>query len=430
MAGAAAVRQAAAGLKIAYLDDDPFMREWLRRSLPPGTDYVACATPAELRERLAHFAPDAILIDLVLGEASGYEVCADLKRDPALVKVPIFLVSASGGFADRVRAIQAGAETILPKPFDPGELVQRVLRLRELEVGPPRPTRIAVVDDAEDAIRLVSFHLGQAGFTVQGTHRPLEALELLRTFQPDLLLLDMDMPEVSGVDVCRAIRREPGFEMLPIVFLTARADDEAKLQGLRAGADDYMTKPFSPAELVARVTARLERVRMYRSLAIRDGLTGAFNHAYFHEQLRKELATARRYHRPLAVALIDVDRFKQVNDRYGHMVGDHVLRGLGTLLQTRLRRGDTVARYGGEEFGLILLEVGKKDAFLVVDRLRRLMEEESFPIPGSSEVLKVTFSGGVAAFPEDGVEPHELVQEADVALYAAKRGGRNRVVTA
>ncbi len=290
--------------------------------------------------------------------------------------------------------------------------------------------RIAIVDDDPHLLELVGGHLRQAGFATKALQDPTEALSTLREFKPDLLLLDIEMPKLTGLELCASLRREVEFQKLPIFFLTGRGDVATKVRGLEAGADDYITKPFYPEELIARIAARLERNRVLTELADLDGLTGLYNHRAFQEKLRCTLERSRRYGRVFSLALLDLDRFKAINDRYGHRMGDSVLKALAELIKSKGRKSDLPARYGGDEFALILPETIKPRAVAALTRLQGEFHEQRFQAPEQSEPFRASFSAGVAGFPEDGASPDELIEQADRALYRAKRLGGARALPA
>jgi diguanylate cyclase (GGDEF)-like protein len=247
----------------------------------------------------------------------------------------------------------------------------------------------------------------------------------LADVRPDLLLLDVMMP-VSGFDLCKVIRASPAWQELPIVFLTGATDRETLVACFSVGGDDYARKPILEEELLARVRLRLERAQMFRQRAHEDPLTGLLTRAAFSDIVGQRLAECARRKRPLSISLIDIDRFKHVNDTYGHLAGDRVLRGLGRLLRSRFRSEDVRGRWGGEEFVVGLYEEGTETAAAVLDRLRAEFRQLEFA-GDHGEPFQATFSAGVASFPEDGEQLDALMRRADARLYAAKRSGRDRV---
>lgn len=296
--------------------------------------------------------------------------------------------------------------------------------------------KVLIVDDS----RLIA-HVGKTILTASG-HEVLLAsdgragVEIAKSELPDLILLDLVMPVMDGYQVCAALKEESLTREIPVIMLTSKAEAADKVKGLQMGALDYVTKPFDDAELVARVNIHLrlkelyetvqDRNRQLQEMANRDGLTGLYNHRYFHEQLAKDFLRARRYHETLSCILLDIDFFKKFNDTHGHQTGDVVLKTLGRLIHTSIRDSDMAARYGGEEFALILYYTDGKSAFDVAERLRRTVENHRIEDKGSA--LRVTISVGIATFPNERIhDSKELIECADKALYTAKDNGRNRV---
>jgi diguanylate cyclase (GGDEF)-like protein len=289
--------------------------------------------------------------------------------------------------------------------------------------------RILVVDDDPVGARLVDGVLRAAGFASSFCCDAEKAFEVIRSESPDLVILDVVMPQMDGFRLCQRVRAHPGLQLTPIIFLTRKGDLEQRVRGLQVGGNDYLAKPFEPRELVARVRSHLQRLFELREMAIRDGLTRCYNSKHFKMRLEQEMARAQRDHTHLSLGMLDIDTFKKINDSYGHPAGDAVLSHLASILTASMRSADVVARYGGDEFGFLLVDAAVPEATIIANRLRERVERHRFELPAvRSELINVscTVSVGVAAFqPNDTV--HGLLQRADGALYEAKQSGRNRV---
>ncbi len=260
-------------------------------------------------------------------------------------------------------------------------------------------------------------------------------LRVLAEKDCDLVLCDIEMPGSDGLDFLRRKGVEPRLGDLPVIMLTGREGVEVKVQCLEAGAEDYLVKPFHDQELVARVRVHLQlkelRDRLRRKnealeLLVRvDALTAVANRLHLGECLRREFSRERRRGAPFGLAIVDVDHFKRVNDRFGHQVGDEVLKEVARRLRRGVREHDVVARYGGEEFALLLLQASPEQATAVTERCRRSLSDS--PVEVGREALRITLSAGVSFHPGSGAESEdELMRQADSALYRAKRQGRDR----
>ncbi len=311
------------------------------------------------------------------------------------------------------------------KPVDIGALVDALDKV--IVVVEPEPFRVLIVDDVEVQAKVNAMHLARADIHARMLTNPLAIVQTLEEFLPDLLLLDLYMPECTGLELAQVIRQIKTFVSLPIVYLSAETDREKQLVAVGLGGDDFLTKPIKPEHLISAVTSRIKRYREMRSLMLCDSLTGLYNHTSIRERLGQELARAARNKQPLALAMIDLDHFKKVNDTYGHATGDRVLKALTHLFTRRLRQSDVIGRYGGEEFTLILPNTTGDVALQVVDELREAFSQVLHSCEGQSFCL--TFSCGVATFPK---QPSlaTLSEAADQAMYSAKRQGRNQVVLA
>jgi diguanylate cyclase (GGDEF)-like protein len=279
--------------------------------------------------------------------------------------------------------------------------------------------------------------LTAGGHTVVEAASGAAALASCREQGPDVVLLDVEMPGMSGWDVLAEMKADPSLSDIPVVFLTGRSDTADMVEGLRLGAHDYVRKPCEPAELLARVQAagrvkRLQDELRQRSeeldrLSRTDALTGLHNRRHVQEYLTRLGSLAHRNVKPIAVLIIDIDHFKSVNDRYGHDAGDAVLREVGDRMVGNVRLEDMVGRWGGEEFLVVLPDTGIQGAAELAERLRQVIADEPCRLPAGG-ALPVTISLGCAASVVDDVAT--LVRSADAAMYQAKQSGRNRVVVA
>ncbi len=289
-----------------------------------------------------------------------------------------------------------------------------------------RQITILIVDDNEANLLLLDTVLKSEQYQVVQAQDGLEALVKVKETNPDLILLDIMMPNLDGYECCDRLKDNPDTNDIPIIFLSAKGKREDIIHGLELGAVDYMTKPFNRMELLLRVRTQIElkisRDRL-RKLAMMDGLTGLYNHSYMHERLSSEISRAARHDDELSVVMFDIDYFKQVNDSWGHLVGDAVLRRVAKLMGEHIRQEDILGRYGGEEFLLILPQTNLDEAIVTADKIR----QEVADMEWSEHSINITVSAGVVAWKNED-EPN-LVEVADERLYAAKRGGRNRVVS-
>jgi two-component system, cell cycle response regulator len=304
--------------------------------------------------------------------------------------------------------------------------------------GTEPPGRILVVDDNQDNIEIIATRLRFRGYEILEAGDGTQALALVREAAPDLILLDVMLPDIDGYEISRRIKGADDLPFIPIILVTARDSTQDKVAGLDAGADDYLTKPINFPELEARVRSMLrikrlqdeleEKNRELERLSISDGLTGLFNHRHIHGLLAEEFERVARTQDCMSVAMFDLDRFKSVNDTYGHQAGDRVLVELADILRRTARDIDRLGRYGGEEFIALLPETCIDEAAVFVERVRTEVAATSFDI-GRAEPLRMTLSAGVSSYPHELIQDVEtLVRLADEALYAAKAGGRDRIV--
>lgn len=290
---------------------------------------------------------------------------------------------------------------------------------------------VLVIDDSPLIHRLLEVRLENEEVELTSAMNGQAGIEAAKANKPDLILLDVHMPGLSGFEVCMRLKDDPDTAHIPIIFITGASDSLDKVKGLDLGAVDYVTKPFEVVELRARVRAALRTVHYQKLLAQQaqiDGLTGLWNHTYFDRRLREILASCHRHDRSTALIMLDVDCFKSVNDTYGHPFGDRVLEHVAEMLRKGIRVEDLACRYGGEEFVVIAADQDAAGGAILAERLRASIAERMWRQRGDE--FRVTASFGVAA--SHGMEDidtaaKELLARADAALYQAKRGGRNRV---
>jgi two-component system, cell cycle response regulator len=297
--------------------------------------------------------------------------------------------------------------------------------------------RVLIVDDSAEIRAEVRRLLGEHGIEAQCLEAENGAVALRLAMQGiDLILCDVQMPEMDGFQFLRLFRARPETASTPVIMLTGRDVAEEKIFGLEAGASDYVTKPFIPGELLARVKVQLKIKALQddlrqandrlREVSITDYLTGVYNRRHFSELLAAEFKRAQRYKASLSLAILDIDHFKQVNDTNGHVAGDLVLSDFAHLLRHSFRATDVIARYGGEEFVVLLPHTSVEAAKIAVEKVRTQLKIHAI---GALDRGALSFSAGVASYPSDSVDrPDVLVATADQALYQAKEAGRDRVV--
>lgn len=306
-----------------------------------------------------------------------------------------------------------------------------------LSIG-PRPPRVLVVDDEQSILDLLKRRLETLGCQVSVLGGGSEVAQTVREQLPDLVLLDVMMPDVDGFTVCKTLKADPLVRDIPVVLMTARSEVDSRIKGLEMGAHDYIAKPFETAELVARIRAALrvkhlqdelkEANKRLERLAASDPLTDLPNRRTFDEQFFMAVERSRRSGEALSVLMIDLDNFKRINDTYGHQVGDDALRHISRVLGGRRRDTDLVGRYGGEEFVWALPGAGTTDAMEVAEWLRRTVEEMVIQTDEGAE--RLTVSVGVTTYEPAAHGPlgtTAMLEAADEALRSAKSAGRNQV---
>jgi diguanylate cyclase (GGDEF)-like protein len=358
------------------------------------------------------------------GKLAGIEAIEEIQAqldEP----IPVYFISLRDDIEARLKSVRAGGLAYFSKPVDIIGIIDRLDQLVDHE--PPEPFRVLVIDDQVEITDYYRLILENAGMQVATINDPKKILIEMVGFLPEIVLMDLYMPECSGRELAQMIRQQESYVGLPIVYLSSETDKGEQIKAMRAGGDDFLTKPIEPVYLVGAITNRIERARVLRSYMVRDSLTGLLNHTKTKEQLEVEVARSMRQDTNLVFAIIDIDKFKLVNDTYGHPTVDRVIKSLSRLLQQRLRKVDVIGRIGGEEFGVILVNTDGVNATKVLNQLREHFAEVVYQSGGTE--FSSAFSCGAAQI-SDFDSGTEMYEAADKALYAAKEGGRNQVVLA
>ncbi len=414
-------------LRVLVVDED---RELCARIATASVSHnMRCdsaASPREARALCAERPPAIVLLGLVDGAqdtAQAYALLSDLSA--ASPPIPVLVLTLMPTFEHRVEAARRGSRGFLPKSLTPDEVCGAVARL--LDRDRLQATRVLVVDDDPTALESMRVLLAPADLEVFTLSDPLRFWETLEEVEPELLILDVDMPGVNGPELCRTVRNDPRWGGLAVIFATGRTDADTIGLAFDAGADDYVAKASVGPQLVARVSNRLQRVRLYRAKAETDGLTGLSNRVTCEEGLKRLVEVSERSSEPLAVVMLDIDHFKLVNDTHSHAAGDRVLRRVGAYLRREFRDDDVVVgRWGGEEFIVGLYGVTRASAVGRLTGMQARLSKEEFPCREGA--FHISFSAGVAEYPLDGDDTVAVCQAADEALYRAKAAGRARVL--
>lgn len=280
--------------------------------------------------------------------------------------------------------------------------------------------KVLVVDDDVIVTKVVKEGLEKHGFCVTVCNDLATAESYLEIEQPELIVLDIVMPSGDGIDFCRKIRSDRRLQIVPIIFLTIKSKLQDKIAGFSTGADDYLCKPFQVEELVARIKAILDRINKYKDLVLKDELTKIYNRRYLDQRLEEEIARGERTNGNFSVVMIDLNLFKNINDRYGHVVGDEVLKGIVGRMKEKLRASDVICRYGGDEFVVILPETTKNETRLTMQRFEHEISLNPLELPNNNLKISMTISYGIASYPENGKTVLDLLTVADNAMYQNK----------
>jgi len=411
--------------RILILEPDQSARERLvMEAEGRGLSAIEAGNVSAARAAIGGSPLDAAIIGFETRDANreALDLLDELQQlDPP---VPTVVLVPRGSLADRVEMARRGASRRLEYPLSPSAAINAAFAALH-EAGGGKPTVLAVDDDPH-ILEAIRAFLTPHGMRVETVSDPLLFWQRLDETDPDVVILDIDMPQVSGIELCRALRNDERWTTLPILFLTARSDPASIQRVFAAGADDHVGKPISETELVMRLNNRLERVRQVREQAEVDPVTRVATRRKSLELMRRFTKLARRNSKAFSVSVVDVDQFKAINSSYGHSSGDDVLRHIGHLLVRSLRAEDIVGRWGADEFVVGFYGSGKAEAAVRLDSILAACSAHAFR-SDDARSFHTSFSAGVAQLPDDGTEVEALIAAAEEAMRQARFGDAQRV---
>ena len=451
--------------RVLVVDDVPANVKLLEARL--SAEYFDVSTAMSGAEALAICAKaecDIVLLDVMMPDMDGFEVCRRLKSNPATHHIPVVMVTALDHPSDRVRGLDAGADDFLTKPVSDVALIARVRSLARLKMmtdelrmraltsqGDRHPGRRERGDRRRRPARpragrsttaprppSASPRMLAAEHTVDVETNPNEALFHAAEGNYDLLIVSLALENFDGLRLCSQVRSLERTRNVPILAVSDGDDNARMLRGLEIGINDYLMRPIDKNEILARARTQIRKkryterlrdnVQMSIEMAITDALTGLYNRRYMESHLSALVEQAASRGKPLTALVLDIDYFKSINDTHGHDAGDDVLREFAMRVRKSIRGIDLACRYGGEEFVIIMPETDMAVATIVAERLRRRIASEAFPIQQGAGAIEVTISIGIATLDAADDNAGSILKRADQALYRAKRDGRNRVV--
>jgi diguanylate cyclase (GGDEF)-like protein len=399
-------------------NDDSFIQsveEWCKQRL---IDVLVTKTPEQALSQVQDNLVEAAFVNVDLeniGEQRHLQFAKKMRTFAGLENLPVAFVSASDNTFINSEKVQLPYTLYIKKPVSKAKLehsIKQMAALRKLE-----QPRVLVLDDDEYFVKRVSSVLRNAGMQTFTLCDPLKLVDSLNEIEPDLLLLDLVMPTISGFDICRMLRTMSSWQQLPIIFLTSQTNLETRVAAFRCGGDDYLPKPFADEELIARVRLRVERTQLLKERANKDSVTGLWLKHAFIEQLSIMLAGAKRQTFPVTIGVLAINDFKEIHQSCGPTTSDAILATLGKLINNRFRAADLKGRWSQEEFIIAFHGVSKQQISAALDSF--LQEFKTIAFPGSDgKTLSASFSTGLATFPIDGDSTHSLIQIAHQRLLA------------
>lgn len=447
--------------QILVVDDIPANVKLLEAKLTSEYyDVITARDGFEALKQAKEHKPDIILLDVMMPGMDGFETCKKIKEDPDISHIPVVMVTALSEKADRLKGLDCGADDFLTKPINDMALFARVkslirikmlldeLRLRDKTsmqmgiqsdntmVNDVSGARVLVIDDDTVQGKQVVAKLGEI-YSVEWLQESADALKMVTEGDFDAVLISTTLGDADGLRLASQIKSQEETRNVPMLVMVDEDDTRLMYKALELGINDYLTIPVDRNEMIARVRTQIRRKRYQEalrsnyqqsiSMALTDGLTGLYNRHYLNTHVTNMVQESIRNKKPLALMIMDMDHFKQVNDTYGHDAGDMVLKQLAGIIVNIVRSTDLAARFGGEEFVILMPETDTQAAMITANRVREQVEATPFKINADGQTISKTISIGVATLHMQGDTGEELLKRADTMLYEAKNGGRNQV---
>jgi two-component system cell cycle response regulator len=447
--------------QILVVDDIPANVKLLEAKLTSEYyDVITARDGFEALKQAKEHKPDIILLDVMMPGMDGFETCKKIKEDPEISHIPVVMVTALSEKADRLKGLDCGADDFLTKPINDMALFARVkslirikmlldeLRLRDKTsmqmgiqsdntmVNDVSGARVLVIDDDTVQGKQVVAKLGEI-YSVEWLQESADALKMVTEGDFDAVLISTTLGDADGLRLASQIKSQEETRNVPMLVMVDEDDTRLMYKALELGINDYLTIPVDRNEMIARVRTQIRRKRYQEalrsnyqqsiSMALTDGLTGLYNRHYLNTHVTNMVQESIRNKKPLALMIMDMDHFKQVNDTYGHDAGDMVLKQLAGIIVNIVRSTDLAARFGGEEFVILMPETDTQAAMITANRVREQVEATPFKINADGQTISKTISIGVATLHMQGDTGEELLKRADTMLYEAKNGGRNQV---
>jgi two-component system cell cycle response regulator len=451
--------------RILVVDDIPANVKLLEaRLLAEYFDVLTAENGYECLDICSKVSVDVILLDIMMPGMDGFEVCEKLKSNPKTAHIPVVMVTALDQPADRVRGLRAGADDFLTKPVNDMQLMARVkslVRLKmlsdELKLRAETARSIGLEDHLSRTVQteevaniLLVDGRANSQERIARALRPIADITAMNDPQAaifeaaeghfDLIIVNSNFDDYDALRLCSQLRSLERSRFIPVLLVVDQGGESMVVRALELGVNDYILRPVDPNELLVRCLTQLKRKRYNDSLrdsvqqtielAVTDGLTGLNNRRYLDKHLRLLFDRAIARGRPLSICITDIDRFKSVNDTYGHDAGDEVLKEFAARIRSTVRGADLACRFGGEEFVVIMPDTLPETAAGIAERLRHVVESQPFRLRQTGTALTITASLGISSTVGGAESAEQLLKQADRALYEAKHGGRNRVVAA